>query len=143
MRPLIGLVLLLFISVPAAAQETGVPRDHAATVQATAPRPGEPRTSLGTAGAREGARLARDFRARPQETGAQSRKTKTWISRHPALFGALIGAGAGAVASGTMENELFCSGGDEDCFFHGGSRLLVGAGMGAGIGALVGWLGSR
>src|SRR5574338_1103891 len=103
MRPLIGLVLLLFISVPAAAQESGTPRDHATTAQMTAPRPGEPRTSLGTAAAREGARLARDFRARPQETGAQPQKTRTWLSRHPALFGALIGAGAGAVASGTME----------------------------------------
>jgi hypothetical protein len=41
-----------------------------------------------------------------------------------------------------MENELFCSGGDEDCFFHGGSRILVGAGMGASIGVLIGWLGS-
>jgi hypothetical protein len=39
-----------------------------------------------------------------------------------------------------MENELFCSGGDEDCLIHGGGRVLVGAGMGAGIGALAGWL---
>ena len=63
---------------------------------------------------------------------------RNWIRRHPVLFGALVGAGAGAVASVTMENELFCSGGDEDCFFHGNSRTLVGAGMGAGVGALVG-----
>jgi len=63
-----------------------------------------------------------------------------WIARHPALFGALVGAGAGAVSAVTMENELFCSGGDEDCFFHGDGRVLVGAGFGAGIGALVGFL---
>ena len=63
-----------------------------------------------------------------------------WIGRHPVLFGTLVGAGAGTVAALTMENELFCSGGDEDCFFHGGSRALVGAGMGAGVGALVGVL---
>jgi hypothetical protein len=63
-----------------------------------------------------------------------------WIRRHPALFGAMVGAGGGAVAAATMENELFCSGGDEDCLIYGGSRVLVGAGMGAGVGALVGWL---
>jgi hypothetical protein len=63
-----------------------------------------------------------------------------WIGRHSILFGALVGAGAGAVASVTMENELFCSRGDEDCLFHGSRRAVVGAGIGAGIGALVGVL---
>ncbi len=65
---------------------------------------------------------------------------RNWIRRHPALFGALVGAGAGAISSATMENELFCSGGDEDCLIYGGGRVLVGAGIGAGIGALAGWL---
>ncbi|MGE5814859.1 MAG: hypothetical protein ACM36C_10265, partial [Acidobacteriota bacterium] len=93
-------------------------------------------------GLREGSRLVNTSQLRSQELAAQAGKPKNWISRHPALFGALVGAGAGALASGTMENELFCSGGDEDCFFHGGSRILVGAGMGAGVGALIGWIGS-
>jgi hypothetical protein len=71
-----------------------------------------------------------------QQTGSQNR---SWIGRHPALFGALVGAGAGAAASALMENELICSGGDEDCLIYGGSRILVGAGIGAGIGSLVGF----
>jgi hypothetical protein len=80
-----------------------------------------------------------------QESGASTRDAarRSWISRHPALFGALVGAGGGAIAAGTMQNELFCSGGDEDCFFHGPRRVLLGAGMGAGIGALIGWIGGR
>ena len=72
-----------------------------------------------------------------QESGSQNR---SWIGRHPALFGALVGAGAGAAASAMMENELICSGGDEDCLIYGGSRILVGAGMGAGVGSLIGFL---
>ena len=47
--------------------------------------------------------------------------------------------GAGAIAAAAMENELFCSGGDEDCLIHGDGRVLVGAGMGAGIGSLIGF----
>jgi hypothetical protein len=64
-----------------------------------------------------------------------------WIGRHPALFGMLVGAGAGVALANTVDNEWFCSGSDEDCLFYtAGSRTLVGAGMGAGVGALVGWL---
>lgn len=83
---------------------------------------------------RAAASVARWQPDRPAENDAG------WISRHPVLVGALVGAGAGTVASLVMENELFCSRGDEDCLFHGGSRALVGAGMGAGVGALVGWV---
>ena len=62
-----------------------------------------------------------------------------WVRRHPALFGALVGAGAGAVFGLLSENELICSGGDEDCFFYGAKRPLVGAGLGAGAGSLIGF----
>ena len=67
-----------------------------------------------------------------------------WIQRHPAVFGALVGAGAGAVSAIPRWNELYCaSGGDEDCFFHGAAGVAVGAGIGAGIGALVGMIAGR
>lgn len=144
MQRLIALALLACLSAPVSAwaAETertsrltrSTPAGHALTTE-------PPR--LLAAALREGTRLAVR-----RETGTElpvaTRATSTnWISRHPALFGTLIGAGAGAIASATMENELFCSGGDEDCFFHGGSRIFVGAGMGAGIGALIGWIGGR
>lgn len=92
--------------------------------------------SLFDSALREAARVVPEKRSFAQDTGQH----RSWISRHPALFGTLIGAGMGALASATMENELFCSGGDEDCLFHGGSRVLVGAGMGAGAGAAIGFL---
>jgi hypothetical protein len=62
-----------------------------------------------------------------------------WIKRHPALFGALAGAGGGALFAMLSETELFCSGGDEDCLFYGAKRPLVGAVLGAGIGSLIGF----
>jgi hypothetical protein len=94
---------------------------------------------LATAAAREVERLARVAAARHARGAEQSRaEGRNWISRHPVLFGAMVGAGVGAVAAGTMENELFCSGGDDDCIFYGGGRALTGAGIGAGVGAVVG-----
>lgn len=156
MRSLIALALVSLLSVPAAtvaAESKTQPQTNSAT-RAQDLRISASSLSFGSldvssssgallvSGLREGSRLANAPQLRFQEPAAQARKPKNWISRHPALFGALVGAGAGALASGTMENELFCSGGDEDCFFHGGSRILVGAGMGAGVGALIGWIGS-
>jgi hypothetical protein len=71
----------------------------------------------------------------------QPSQDRSWIKRHQALFGALVGAGVGAVSSAGQWNELYCaSGGDEECVFHGGVGVLFGAGFGAGIGALVGYL---
>ena len=72
----------------------------------------------------------------------QPHKDRGWIGRHPALFGALVGAGGGIIAAGTVENELFCSGSDDDCVIYGGSRFAAGAAIGAGVGALVGWIAS-
>jgi hypothetical protein len=67
-----------------------------------------------------------------------------WIRRHPVLFGALVGAGAGMVTSIPRWTELYCAGGgDEDCLFHGASGVAFGAAAGAGIGALVGAIAGR
>jgi putative acetyltransferase len=71
-------------------------------------------------------------------------RDRGWIQRHPDAFGALVGAGAGAVSAIPRWNELYCaSGGDEDCFFPGVAGVAVGAGIGAGIGALVGMIAGR
>jgi len=94
---------------------------------------------LAAAAAREVAQLAAASAARDARGVEAARvEGRNWIARHPVLFSALVGAGAGAVAAGTMENELFCSGGDDDCLIGGEGRALAGAGIGAGIGALVG-----
>ena len=78
--------------------------------------------------------------ARAQAGGSQSAfRNRSWIQRHPALFGAIAGAGAGVISAIPRWNELYCAtGGDEDCFFHGGLGVLVGAGVGAGIGGVIG-----
>lgn len=86
------------------------------------------------------ATAAKPARGSLRQGGAAERN---WIARHPALFGTIVGAGAGAVAASTIENEWFCSGGDEDCIFYGAGRVAVGAGLGAGAGALIGWLVGR
>jgi hypothetical protein len=74
-----------------------------------------------------------------QAQSDESRK-RGWIRRHPARFGALLGAGLGAGAALAMDNEFSCSGGDDDCLVTGGGRAITGAAVGAGVGALVGWL---
>jgi hypothetical protein len=121
-------------AVPSIQHSTGRSmQDIRARVSADAP--------LMSAVRQDGGRLL--ARTVPSQASAETRarQGRSWVGRHPALFGALVGAGAGIVAAGTMENELFCStGSDEDCLFYTGSRFAVGAGIGAGVGALVGWI---
>jgi hypothetical protein len=94
------------------------------------------RESIGNQATRLGLGLGRTrFNQQPAS------QRRGWIQRHPTLFGALVGAGLGAVSSIPRWNELYCAtGGDEDCLFHGASGVAFGAGVGAGIGALVGHL---
>jgi hypothetical protein len=128
---LVMIVVFIMLPVPSVAQEA-VPPPRQPAVSATA----APAAALSPASktAWDAGRLPSNRRIarQPDEHG------RPWISRHPVLFGALVGAGAGTVSSAVQENELFCSRGDEDCFFHGSSRFAVGAGIGAGIGAAVG-----
>jgi hypothetical protein len=103
--------------------------------------PGLTRFTLRDAVAREVRRLA----VSPSQNAPQpAPRNRGWIQRHPAAFGAIVGAGAGAVSAIPRWNELYCAtGGDEECLFHGAAGVAVGAGIGAGIGALVGMLVGR
>lgn len=146
MRTSIALVILTLAITPPPAwgHDAGParrPEQSARLLPSANPLAGES-GRLVDSGFREAVRLRSTNRRLLQEAPGDVQTRKNWISRHPVLFGAAVGAGAGTVTSALMENELFCSRGDEDCFFHGGSRVVVGAGFGAGIGALVGWLGS-
>ncbi len=137
MRILVPSLLAFLIAVPslaAADEPPGQTARMAPCVASTQPHCGGP---LMAAAARHAAVLGASRESRVSASRQEGRE-RSWPARHPALFGALIGAGGGVVASGAMNNELFCSGSDEDCFFHGASRLAVGAGIGAGVGALVG-----
>jgi hypothetical protein len=90
---------------------------------------------------REAMRLALSLGGAGRSLQRPDSLDRGWIRRHPALFGALVGAGAGAATSIPRWTELYCStGGDEDCLFHGGQGALFGAAVGAGIGALIGFL---
>lgn len=130
MRKALGVVLVCQLAMPCLV--FGDERRAAAIEQE--------QNAIAESAARELARAVMtpaDRRLRHLERQADAPE-RSWISRHPALFGALIGAGGGLVAGATMENELICSGGDEDCLIYGPTRLGVGALMGAGVGALVG-----
>jgi hypothetical protein len=126
------------VAWPAAAAAEPPAGPHVPSVAARAPAPVET-GPLAAAAAREVEHLARVAAARHAQGADQPRaEGRSWISRHPVLFGAMVGAGAGAVAGGAMGSEWFCSGGDDYCFLSGYGGALAGAPIGAGIGAVVG-----
>lgn len=67
---------------------------------------------------------------------AEQAGERGWIGRHPVLFGALVGAGAGAVIGYSLGRD--CSGrGTGSCSSREGAALVGGA-IFAGAGAVVG-----
>ena len=84
--------------------------------------------------------LLASIAAAPQAQPSTTIPHKTWVERHPALTGAFVGAGGGVIYAMTAENEVFCSGGDEDCVFYAKKRPLIGAAFGTGVGSLIGWI---
>ena len=59
-------------------------------------------------------------------------ETRNWMERHPAWFGLIVGAGAGAAIGAAS-----CG---DSCFPIGtGGAAMVGSWYGAGTGALIGW----
>jgi hypothetical protein len=91
---------------------------------------------LAAAARSEVARLARSAAPVPREAQTVQPKKKGWIARHPKLFGALLGFGAGCVVGASQV------GGSADHFFNALDEFAcpVVGGMGAGAGALLGSL---
>jgi hypothetical protein len=77
--------------------------------------------------------------ADPPSTTAQPPERENWIKKHPAKFGAIVGAAVGAAPAvyetGTCPPTRSCS--------TAGAGILFGAMTGAGIGALTGWVISK
>lgn len=81
-------------------------------------------------------------------TGRCSPQEKSWIARHPALTGALIGLGVGVpIGIATCHYPTAEGSSCSDFTYPGNARLLggltmgaYGAGIGAGVGALAGVL---
>lgn len=86
--------------------------------------------------AREISRLTRSLGSEPRRPQPiqQQPKRKGWIARHPKLFGALIGFGAGCAAGASRV------GGSEDTFVNALDEFACPAigGIGAAAGAIVG-----
>ena len=62
---------------------------------------------------------------------------ESWPKRHPAIVGALVGAGVGAAIMATACSPNY------NCDATRGMFAAFGAGLGAPLGALAGWLTSK
>lgn len=123
-------VLVVIVGIPDAAFAEKMRQPIAIGIASTPPGP------LQAAALRAVTRLAGEIdNARSQQV---PRQRDTWIGRHPVLFGALVGLGLGiGISAATLDES-----GNPDV--TKGDYVLVfgllGAGTGAGIGALVSFL---
>lgn len=138
MHRIIGMVLIGVIASQSLAYAIDPPLAPASTRPPDVASAPSSAGTLKAAVAREAGRLALAEPTSMRRSQPAGSPRRSWIGRHPALTGALIGAGGGAIFANVVENETFCRGTSNDCLFPGGSKTLVGAGMGAGIGALIG-----
>ena len=130
MRTFIALTAaVLMVVIPAVAADA-----QTATLNPSLPNAGPAAGPLMQAATREVARLTSSPRATvssPAQSGHDD--NSSWAERHPVWTGTIAGATAGAVIGAAS-----CSG--KSCFPIGRSGVaIVGAGWGAGIGALFGW----
>ncbi len=94
--------------------------------------------AVAASAAREITRLVRSTAPEPRKSQPTQPpvKGKGWIARHPKLFGALVGFGAGCIGAASQV------GGSEDTFFNTLDEFAcpVVGGIGAAAGALIGSL---
>jgi hypothetical protein len=78
---------------------------------------------------------------------ASPAQQRSWGARHAVLLGTLVGFGVGfAIGAATCRYPTAEGSSCSDWTYPGNARMLGGltiGGFGAGIGAVVGWLGSR
>ena len=90
---------------------------------------------LTASAAREVSRLVRSMapELRAAQPSQQQPRSKGWLARHPQLFGALVGFGAGCIVGASQV------GGSEDTFANALDEFAcpVVGGIGAGAGALI------
>ena len=89
---------------------------------------------LGLAVPREAARLAKD---RPLGSAQQQAQARSWRSRHPILFGTLIGLGGGAGVALATEDCRRAGNGESLCGLYLAGYGGIGAGIGAAVGLIV------
>lgn len=139
MNTSVVLLLVALLAHPALAADSAhvTPDGSVPTRSAVASSPGALTLSV----AHEASHLARVTASAPTTTqpAPQQTKKKGWIGRHPVLFGALVGFGAGCVLGASRV------GGSQDTFFNALDEFAcpVVGGMGAGAGSVIGWSVSR
>ena len=93
-----------------------------------------PSTSLFSQAAIAGAVRAEVARSAQTPAPPGTRTQSSWIKRHPVVFGAIVGAGAGAVIGvATLPEDRNPDWGPEMAAFAGSA-------WGAGLGAVGGWI---